>query len=391
MKTQLELLQSQYRIYIHKLNSSYNRHKQKEYQDELSRIRKEIEDLESDDRVIDDEERKRQLKFKLNSPPKVQDKYKRDDTRYHPKILNNNVSNRNEYSEEFYNNAARNIPIIPKSNKVPKYLIIFLLLVSFIFICIGLNIDFSNIICIGLFILLFIILPIYIILKNIDSIIYAINGIIKFVLFYGCIFIILIFIYNSLNYVGEQTSVIDNILKPIGLKEYTHKELIERIQIINGGIDSNKIRNVLERTDNNTLKYIRSITVHNSDTVPCSQIAIGCAPTYFINDHIDYGTIDVISGIWYIGSSYNDKQIINNFNMWDRYGNTIPYEIYNNYLIDYNNYNEMIQNKMCSSFEYTLNHEIGHIHGGIIREQTGSSESYADNYANQHTLYKGEC
>jgi len=198
MKTQLELLQSQYRIYIHKLNSSYNRHKQKEYQDELSRIRKEIEDLESADRVID-EERKRQLKFKLNIPPKVQEKYKREDTRFKPYIkeINRFVPNKKE-------------------------------------------------------------------------------------------------------------------------------KIIVRIKLINAKQDEERIRNVLRHTNNNILKHITSITVHDSKFIPDSKTKpLGTASFDAMSHKLYFGHIDIISSKFYDSS-------------------------------------------MNNTFENTLNHEIGHIAGASI-------------------------
>ncbi len=329
-----------------------------------------------------------------NIPPKVQEKYKKEDTRYLDDDKDNINNYRNEYSERFYNNAARNIPITPKRKSVPKYIIIFLLLISFIFICIGIGIDVS----IMIVIFLFIILPLYIIFKNRFAMVDPIKMIVrKFILYLGII-IIIFFIFNTLQYIGKQTLVIDNILKLTGLKEYTKEEIINNIKI---NTDDNHlssiIKDALYKTDNNTLRFIKSINVVSEDKVSeiCGDIAIGCADMSYSDRRISDANIYVSDLSTYIDScgsfshtlyheighvnySYNngyknsifvyehdpeeiyadsyadrfskekcssnkykeidriEKETREKLRSWDRYGETIPYELYDIYLKDYN-------------------------------------------------------
>ncbi len=142
-----------------------------------------------------------------NIPPKVQEKYKKEDTRYLDDDKDNINNYRNEYSERFYNNAARNIPITPKRKSVPKYIIIFLLLVSFVFICLGLNINISIIIFTFLFI---IIIPIYILYKKR----YITRSVIKVFMYFVFIFIVIPIIYDvshNENNPQQNNTIISNL------------------------------------------------------------------------------------------------------------------------------------------------------------------------------------
>lgn len=58
------------------------------------------------------------------------------------------------------------------------------------------------------------------------------------------------------------------------------------------------------------------------------------------------------------------------------------------YVVDKDFY---IRNSVCSSFEFTLNHEIGHVDGHMFSSEVGSLESYANKYAQQKTINKGRC
>ncbi len=146
-------------------------------------------------------------------------------------------------------------------------------------------------------------------------------------------------------------TIINNSLNYIGLKSYTHEELVNRIELINPGYDCNTIRKELFKTDDTILKYIKSIEVHNSDEIYCNGVkAIGCSYNYQ-PPSLASSKIDVVySTVWL-----------------QRNSNVI----------------------ICSSFEHTLNHEIGHTYGSTISTSTGSSEAFAEDYANkQTTAYK---
>lgn len=162
---------------------------------------------------------------------------------------------------------------------------------------------------------------------------------------------------ETLNKNTEQnikSSVIDNALKSVGIKEYTHEELVNKIEIINPGMDEGRIRGELQKTDDNILKYIKSIEVHNSNSVYCGgdKKSIGCSLNYY-PPYEHSSEIDIV---------------------------------YSNFWISINS-----NSYMCSSFEYTLNHEIGHTYGATISENDGHSESFADNYASKHTSAFQRC
>jgi len=186
---------------------------------------------------------------------------------------------------------------------------------------------------------------------------HILSNIVKTTLFCGSIFIILFFIYNSLQYIDEQTSVVDSILKPIGIKEYTHEELVNKVKI---NTDDNHlidvIKSALFNTDNNTLKYIKSISVVSRDKVSeiCEiEVAMGCADM-----------------------TYKDKRI---------------YDA-NIYLSNLSGYIGM-----CGSFSHSLYHEIGHVNYVYnnnyidythIQYELKPDEIYANNYANNFSKEK---
>ena len=52
-------------------------------------------------------------------------------------------------------------------------------------------------------------------------------------------------------------------------------------------------------------------------------------------------------------------------------------------IVNLNYYNEFHKDYViCSSFAWTLNHEIGHLNGYIIGDE---SEEFAENYAHKYT------
>ena len=138
--------------------------------------------------------------------------------------------------------------------------------------------------------------------------------------------------------------------------EELKKEYLNRIVII-GSLenDKSKIKSILLRTDIDILKYLKEINIHDTDYVPCGNnimsiypSPIGCSVNYYPPEEKS-SIIDVVSSNFWIST--------------------------NNWI-------------MCSSFEYTVNHEIGHIDGARYYDKT---EEYADRYAEQHTLDKGRC
>ena len=139
---------------------------------------------------------------------------------------------------------------------------------------------------------------------------------------------------------------------PIENEQMVKQNLINEIIInSNNQNDINTIKSTLLKTDNNILKYIRSINVVSSlSEINCNEVgADGCAIKWFYSEYnFDYATINIMQ------SSY-----------WDE--------------------------NRCNSFEWTLNHEIGHVEGATHSKTIGLDENYASNYANQHTINKGRC
>lgn len=130
----------------------------------------------------------------------------------------------------------------------------------------------------------------------------------------------------------------------------------KNIQLIDCKEDYEDICEILNKTDNDILKNIDRIIVHNTNYIPKesiveeknkNDITLGTAVPVIINKNSIKDVIRIVSS----------KSIY-----------------YNNIYIQ--------------SFKLILNHEIGHVKGRI---NNLDSEQYAINYANQHTINKGQC
>lgn len=129
------------------------------------------------------------------------------------------------------------------------------------------------------------------------------------------------------------------------------QKLISNILLINSGEAKENILNILKNTDNDILKHIFSITVHNASKLPETIINIpawGAATSYFLEDKYVYTKIDIVSGIYHT--------------------------------------------KYDLTFDFTLKHEIGHVKGAMsgIFINSKYNEDYADDYANLHTIIPPE-
>ncbi len=125
-----------------------------------------------------------------NSPPHVEEKYKRE-----------------TFKRDFIFSDNKQQIKLKNNKKIPKYFIIFLLLVSFIFICLGLNINISIIIFTFLFI---IIIPIYILYKKR----YITRSVIKVFMYFVFIFIVIPIIYDvshNENNPQQNNTIISNL------------------------------------------------------------------------------------------------------------------------------------------------------------------------------------
>ena len=152
----------------------------------------------------------------------------------------------------------------------------------------------------------------------------------------------------------NEPQIVDKYSKYIGIKEYTHEELVNKINIFGNEKDKSEVYNILQKTDNNTLKFIKSVTIYDTEVIKCgdNEDVVGCANTHYINNVINYGDIDVVSSKYY------------------------------GLLLD--------GSTRCSSFEHTLNHEIGHIYNAIIDEEY-DTEPNADRYSDEKTTEIGMC
>lgn len=128
-------------------------------------------------------------------------------------------------------------------------------------------------------------------------------------------------------------------------------------------IDSNKIHldiinNVLNKTDKSIINHINSITIIYGDSVECStgltRKAIGCAET------LEYNPTALSTAL-----SVDIRLVDKGF--WQRNSNS--------------------RERACGSFEYTLNHEIGHVKGFMNNNE---SELYADTYASEQFILKNK-
>jgi hypothetical protein len=122
------------------------------------------------------------------------------------------------------------------------------------------------------------------------------------------------------------------------------------------------IKTTLDNTDQNIVKHIRSINVVGSIyEIPDKR-----------NDH-EIGVAQITGNRPFIKTSLLD----------------FPFFSANIYVVSMRNYGITGNYYTCDSFELTLNHEIGHVVGYYNNGDT--SESYAENYAYQHTINKGPC
>jgi len=114
------------------------------------------------------------------------------------------------------------------------------------------------------------------------------------------------------------------------------------------------INNVLNKTNKSIINHINSITIIYGDSVECSpdpiRKAIGCA------EKIESNSTAISVDIRLVDKGF-----------WQRNSNS--------------------RERACGSFEYTLNHEIGHVKGFMNNNE---SELYADTYANEQFLLKNK-
>ena len=126
------------------------------------------------------------------------------------------------------------------------------------------------------------------------------------------------------------------------------RSLVIKLKLINVKDDRRRIINTLlySKIDNKILKYIKSITVHDKESVSekDGKKVLGLATIHYNNNEIDYGTIDIVSSKFHPGLE-PEKEFIN-----------------------------------------TLNHEIAHIGYATISDVFGSNEELACDYANKQEM-----
>lgn len=118
------------------------------------------------------------------------------------------------------------------------------------------------------------------------------------------------------------------------------QEIISKIMLINADDDKEIILKVLNETDISILKYLTSITVHDSEKVPESiakiKTAYGALTSSIRKETLIESKIDIVS------SKFRPSK---------------------------------------GHFKWTLYHEIGHIWGHMNSSYYGNSENFANNYA----------
>jgi len=160
-------------------------------------------------------------------------------------------------------------------------------------------------------------------------------------------------IHQVEDYTSQGGSVIDSISIPVDTNDIMEPVILHNITInVTHYKDHVIIKRVLNNTNKEILKYISSINVFNSNFVKCGNktesmiISVGCTEPIFNDNIFTSAKISVIS-----------------------------------------NRNGIVQDgikDVCSSLEFVLNHEIGHVKGLSILEED-ISEFYADKYAQEHT------